>query len=215
MKTQKTKPTQKPVDLELKPGDYQPSRKELEYDMPGMTDKQVRDSFFRPFNLTNIVLILACVFVFMRAVEWWETLTPETIADYVTKGAGAKAKEWWETVTPETITDYVAKGADVNTRDKNGWTPLHAAGAFNQNPAVIDALVRLGADVNALDENGHTPLREAARYNPNPKVINALLDAGANAKLMDNTGKLPADYAAENEHIKDSKAHWRLHEARY
>ena len=55
MKTQKTKPAKKPVDLEIKASDYQPSRQELreEHDMPGMTDKQIKERFFRPFNLVK------------------------------------------------------------------------------------------------------------------------------------------------------------------
>ena len=134
-------------------------------------------------------LILACVFVSVRAegleFPMW----------------GAKAEEWWKTITPETIADYVAKGADVNARNEWGATPLHVAGASNAPPEVFDVLVRLGADVNAKNENGSTPLHRAAALNPNPEVIDALLDAGANAKLRDNDGKLPADSAAENEHI--------------
>ena len=144
-------------------------------------------------------LILACVFVSVRAEGLEFPMSPG-------------AKEWWKTVTPETIADYVAKGADVNARNKLGNTPLHVAAGHNPNPEVIDVLVRLGADVNARHEFGWTPLHWAARRNEHPAVIDALLDAGANAKLRDNA--LPADYAARNKHIKDSKARWRLHEAR-
>ena len=79
----------------------------------------------------------------------------------------------------------------------------------------IKGLLTKGADVNAREEDGRTPLHWAAWTNQNPEVIEVLLNAGADAKLKDNAGKLPADHAAENEHIKDSKARWRLHEARY
>lgn len=49
------KPVQKPKDLAVKPSDYQPSRKELreDQDMPGMSDKEVRDVFFRPFKFID------------------------------------------------------------------------------------------------------------------------------------------------------------------
>lgn len=42
-------------NITVKPSDYQPSAKELkeEHDMPGFTDKQIRDVFFRPFNVTE------------------------------------------------------------------------------------------------------------------------------------------------------------------
>ena len=72
--------------------------------------------------------------------------------------------------------------------------------------------VRCG--VNARQENGSTPLHGAGGNNPNSDVIDALLDAGANAKLRNNDGKLPADYAVENESIKDSPACGRLREQR-
>ena len=50
-----TNTAQKPKDLEIKPSDYQPTRKELreEQDMPGMSDKQVRKSFFQLFNFVK------------------------------------------------------------------------------------------------------------------------------------------------------------------
>ncbi len=42
-------------NITVKPPDYQPSAKELneEHDMPGMSRKQIRDTFFRPFNVTE------------------------------------------------------------------------------------------------------------------------------------------------------------------
>ncbi len=44
-----------PRDIELRPAAHQPSRAELreEHDMPGMTDEQIRDTFFRPFRVTE------------------------------------------------------------------------------------------------------------------------------------------------------------------
>ena len=41
-----------PRDMTLPPKDYQPSKadREAEIDMRGMSDKQVRETFFRPFG---------------------------------------------------------------------------------------------------------------------------------------------------------------------
>ena len=54
-------------------------------------------------------------------------------------------------------------GADVEGRDDDGRTPLHVAAAFNDNPAVLDALVAAGADVESRDDDGRTPLHAARR----------------------------------------------------
>ncbi len=42
-----------PASINLKSSQYQPkkSEKEIETDMPGMTDDQLRDAFFRPFKI--------------------------------------------------------------------------------------------------------------------------------------------------------------------
>ncbi|NLI74922.1 MAG: hypothetical protein GX442_00610 [Candidatus Riflebacteria bacterium] len=51
----------------------------------------------------------------------------------------------------------IAKGADVNAKDDDGVTPLHAAAATGEQEAVEYLLVK-GADPNAKDKEGKTPL---------------------------------------------------------
>ena len=50
--TRKRLTAQEPRTLPLPPKGYQPSKGELEeeFDMPGLTDDQVRERFFRPFR---------------------------------------------------------------------------------------------------------------------------------------------------------------------
>ncbi|MEI6130807.1 MAG: ankyrin repeat domain-containing protein, partial [Planctomycetota bacterium] len=36
---------------------------------------------------------------------------------------------------------------DVNAKDEDGGTPLHAAAAHNPSPAVLEVLLKAGADV--------------------------------------------------------------------
>ena len=47
-------------------------------------------------------------------------------------------------------------GADLNARDKDGWTPLHAAAALSTTPSV-QVLLDAGADPAARDKKGKTP----------------------------------------------------------
>ena len=51
-RTPKRRPDQEPTPLPMPPPGYQPSKAELEeeFDMPGLSDEQVRERFFRPFR---------------------------------------------------------------------------------------------------------------------------------------------------------------------
>ena len=51
-------------------------------------------------------------------------------------------------------------GADANSRDENGWTPLHNAAHWG-NEAVVQMLLKAGADVKAVNKDGWTPLHHA------------------------------------------------------
>lgn len=48
----KRRAAQEPRTLPMPPPGYQPSKAELEeeFDMPGLSDEQVRETFFRPFR---------------------------------------------------------------------------------------------------------------------------------------------------------------------
>ena len=46
---------------------------------------------------------------------------------------------------------------DVNARDEDGYTPLHRAARWTENPEVIIALLDAGADGTAVNHDGETP----------------------------------------------------------
>jgi hypothetical protein len=54
------------------------------------------------------------------------------------------------------LTDLVHAGANVNTPNKCGWTPLHAA-MFSGNEAAVRVLLHHGADRGARDKRNLTP----------------------------------------------------------
>jgi len=51
----------------------------------------------------------------------------------------------------------IAKGADLNTKNKDGGTPLHNA-AWKGHVEIAKLLIVKNADVNAKDVEGQTPL---------------------------------------------------------
>ena len=105
--------------------------------------------------------------------------------------------EFFESATLAEVRDCLASGADVGARDDDGYTPLHLAARYNDNPAVIEALVAAGADLGVReDEEGWTPLHLAARYNDNPTVITALAGTGADLGARDDDGDTPLHLAA-------------------
>ena len=106
------------------------------------------------------------------------------------------SEEYFKSATAADVTDCLRSGADHKARDENGRTPLHWAGAMNNNHAVIAALLNAGADPKARIKYGRTPLHDAAGNNENPAVIAALLNAGADPKARDKGGRTPLHGAA-------------------
>ena len=73
----------------------------------------------------------------------------------------------------EVVKQHLAAGTDVNSKDKDGWTPLHEAASEGHNK-IIELLVAKGADVNAKGADGETPVDAAA----NPEITDFLRKLG-------------------------------------
>ncbi|MBL6761391.1 MAG: ankyrin repeat domain-containing protein [PS1 clade bacterium] len=72
-----------------------------------------------------------------------------------------------------------------------------------------------GADAAARDWLGNTPLHYAAGNNETPAIIITLLEHGANSKIKNNDGKTALDLIDMDSPLRNTKAYWQLHEARY
>ena len=73
----------------------------------------------------------------------------------------------------EVVKQHLAAGTDVNSKDKDGWTPLHEA-ASEGHKSIVELLITKGADVNAKDDNGETPLDAAGK----PEIADHLRKPG-------------------------------------
>jgi ankyrin repeat protein len=58
----------------------------------------------------------------------------------------------------ETANELIAAGAKIDTKNKDGQTPLYVA-AINGLDAIVDLLLQKGAEINAKDTDGRTPLK--------------------------------------------------------
>lgn len=91
-------------------------------------------------------------------------------------------------------------GANVNTRNKRGKSPLHAAAArLREAPAVLDALLKAGADAGARDRSGRTPFDFAKKNSklkgtaPYWRLNDARFKQGGESRAFPHPGRNPSE----------------------
>jgi len=82
----------------------------------------------------------------------------------------------------ECVTFLVHHGADVNTRNKNGETPLYCAIDYNCPKEYVTSLVHHGADVRSKNNRGET-IEDAAKAR-SPTVLLPRIQAAFSAVAM-------------------------------
>lgn len=94
----------------------------------------------------------------------------------------------------EVAKKLLAAKADVNARDDEDYSALHAA-ALRGNKDLVEVLLAHGAEVNARDKTYlATPLHLAVRAG-HPGAAEALLAANADTQAKDKYGRTPLAYA--------------------
>lgn len=84
----------------------------------------------------------------------------------------------------EAVEHLLDRGADINMRDKDGGTALHAA-IFGGNEGIFKLLLERGADVNAVQEDSGTPLHQVCSITKDhtTRWIKMLLARGADPNV--------------------------------
>jgi ankyrin repeat protein len=84
------------------------------------------------------------------------------------------------------IKAFLEKGTDINSKNKNGDTPLHIAVSCDHN-GIAQLLINNGANVNAGDKGSYTPLYYAI-WNLDKDMINLLISKGAEVNFSAQEG---------------------------
>ena len=109
------------------------------------------------------------------------------------------APGFFQTASIDTLEHCVTLGADLNSRDADGWTPIHYAARFANTPAIIAALAEAGAYLDATGKDGWMPIHFAARYNSSAEVVAALVAAGSDPNAAADYGQRPLHHAVTRE----------------
>jgi ankyrin repeat protein len=130
----------------------------------------------------------------------------------LTTGATPLLRAAWGSDVPA-IALLLEHGADVHIANKNGITPIMAAGglASSDRPtrgrnrtqaqviAGVDLLLAAGADINEADKTGETVIHGASRIGWTD-VVRHLAANGADVNAADNEGRTPWFYASGQVH---------------
>ena len=152
-----------------------------------------------------------------------------TIAAVLLVGCGPSMSihEATEAGNIEVVELHLAAGTDVDTKNENGFTPLHIA-ASKGYKEVAELLVTNDADVNTKD-NGSTPLHMAAQFG-HKAIVELLINKVADVNAKGELGETPLHSAAadgEKEivellivagadvNVRDKEGYNSLHRATY
>lgn len=112
------------------------------------------------------------------------------------RGKGTLVSLAVQSAHADVITALKAAGADVNTRDQEGWAPVHLAAYYEHIDAII-ALKAADADIDITNANGLTAMHIAAN-NGNRSAITVLASVGADVnKPTKEEGATPLYMAAK------------------
>jgi len=100
----------------------------------------------------------------------------------------------------EAVDMLISEGANVNYKDDDGRSPLHAA-SINGHAEVVEMLISKGANVNYKDNNGRSPLHVASVHG-HVDVVKLLLSKGANVNDKDKNGWSPLFVASFFGHVE-------------
>jgi len=107
----------------------------------------------------------------------------------------------------EIIELFLKHGAKINSKNKDGETPLHIMAQHRSSYDCLELLIVEGADVDAQDNDGWTPLMNAVHH-PQAMIRKDViygLAHNSDTSIKNKEGKTAYDIAKENAAFDDEK----------
>jgi len=125
----------------------------------------------------NFMSAILFVFIFVIFPSISHSGVNEELLEATTKGDGAKIK------------NLLDRNASVNTKDKDGITPLMRA-AHGGHIEAVKLLIGKGADVNAAEKDGYSVLivTESMPFSSQIEIVKLLIERGANVNAKSRNG---------------------------
>ncbi len=87
----------------------------------------------------------------------------------------------------EEVSAFMKAGANIESKDKDGNTPLLLAAMYGRT-TIVELLLTAKANVDAVNQRGNTPLLLASEYG-HFEIVNRLLQAKANQFMINDNGE--------------------------
>lgn len=86
-----------------------------------------------------------------------------------------------------------------NSKDPNGYTPIHAAASYG-HIGLLKLLIQRGGDINVQDNEGDAPLHHVEDIKTAKLMVEELK---ADWKIKNNEGQIPAEYIEEDDEFPE------------
>ncbi|CAK7895161.1 hypothetical protein CAAN1_10S02124 [[Candida] anglica] len=105
----------------------------------------------------------------------------------------------------EIVKKHLDAGFSGNSKDPNGYTPIHAAASYG-HLELLKLLISKGGDINIQDNEGDTPLHHVEELRVAKTMVEEL---GADWKIKNNDNQTPAEYIEEEDEFPELSQYLR------